>query len=108
MKNMIDLNIARTVEQENEIEITDNKDFSSLHDNYEPDNLDEESHSEDEDISEGSAVDQPDLDKDEISRVFPNEDNDLPDPDEVDGTVDFDAEIDSLAINIPEDEEDDI
>ena len=105
---MIDLNIARNIIQENEIEITDNKDFSSLHDNYEPDNLNEESDSEDEDISEGSAVDQPNLDEDEISRVFPNQDNDLPDPDEVDGTADFDAEIDSLGINIPEDEKDDI
>lgn len=80
-------------------------DFSNLTDNYDPDKLNEEE-DEDDVAAEGSNVDEPDLDEDEMSRIFPGQNDILPDPDEVDGTADFDEEIDPSDIDIPEEDND--
>lgn len=79
--------------------------FSNTTDNYDPSDLDDENEEDDvEDCgSEDSHVNEPDLNEGEISRVFTNIDDDVLDPDEIDGTTDFDEEMNPADIKITDD-----
>jgi hypothetical protein len=80
------------------------EDFNNVNDNYDPNDLDSEEdidlEEEGDDILDDSEAAEPDLDEDEIERVFPNADDDVPDPDDVDGTADFDEETDANDLEI--------
>lgn len=87
--------------------INTGKDFNNVSDNYDPNDLDAEDDADlddDDDIFCDSDAAEPDLDEDGIARVFPNADDNVPDPDQVDDTADFDDEIDPDYLDIPDED----
>ncbi|MDB5120337.1 MAG: hypothetical protein JWN56_1555 [Sphingobacteriales bacterium] len=110
MTNTLDNTVPSPDSQRIEDEPNANSNFSNVTDNYDPNDLtpeesledDFDDDEEDDDIAKSSNVDEPDLDEDEIARVFPNQDDEVPDPDDVDGTSDFDEDIDPAEIDIPD------